>query len=659
MKKQLLYWMAFGLLIFAACQKEESFELGNSPAEGSLQNDATGDCLPKTVSGTYEVGTPLVPTNSTITVSVNVTKTGTYTILTDTVNGIYFKGTGTFTTLGPTNVTLQGNGTPFAAGVNNYVVSFGASICDIQVTTLPSGAGPAVLTLNGAPGNCATPTINGNYILGMALNAANTVVLNVTVTSAGSYNVSTAAVNGMTFSGTGTLATGSQTITLTGSGTPTTAGANTIPLTVGGSTCSFSINVTSGATGSLDGAPTACTPVTVNGTYTAGVALAGTNNVQIRVDFTGAGPYSISTNTVGGMSFAASGNATVGNDQTITLNGTGTPVAGTHNFTVTFGTSTCTFSITVGGSNASGTLDGGPSACAPITVNGTYRVGTVLTATNTVQVRVDVTAAGSYSITTNTVTGFSFSKTGTIAVGNDQLITLDGTGTPTTAGTQTFTVTFGTSTCTFTVNVLPALSTDYFPRTTGSNWSYEIDDDANDSLYRFVIAPTHSAAGNTYNIFMFNDGTGADSSGYYRRAAPNYYEWFDWGSWLGFDNPGWGEYIMLKEDLNAGQSWNTGTFNGTVNGGTPLMARFKYTILQKNITTSLTTSTGTQQYQNVIVVEERIEVFDGSGWVDVTAQIDYMGKSYYAQGIGLIKFEELDGTGALVSHMELRRYVIQ
>ena len=69
MKKQLLYWMAYGLLIFAACQKEESFELGNSPAEGSLQNDATGDCLPKTVSGTYEVGTPLVPTNSTITIA--------------------------------------------------------------------------------------------------------------------------------------------------------------------------------------------------------------------------------------------------------------------------------------------------------------------------------------------------------------------------------------------------------------------------------------------------------------------------------------------------------------------------------------------------------------------------------------------------------------
>jgi hypothetical protein len=358
------------------------------------------------------------------------------------------------------------------------------------------------------------------------------------------------------------------------------------------------------------------------------------------------------------MTFTKSGTATVGNDQTITLDGAGTPVAGTHNFIVNFGSSTCTFSITVGGGNATGTLDGSP-ACAPITVNGTYQVSTALSATNTVQVRVDVTAAGAYSITTNTVTGFSFSKTGTIGVGNDQLITLNGTGTPTASGTQTFTVTFGTSTCTFTVNVQPALSNDYYPRTTGSNWSYEIDDDPDDSLYRTVIAATHSAIGNTYNIFMYDDGTGMDSSGYYRRTAPNYYEWFDYGSWLGYDNPAWGEYILLKEDLNAGQSWTTGNFVGTVNGGTPLTARFKYTILQKNITLSLTTSTGTQQYQNVIVVEERIEVFDGSGWVDVTAQIDYMGKSYYARGIGMIKFESLDGTGALVAQQELRRYSVQ
>lgn len=663
MKKQVLYWLCIALIAIVGCQKETSFELGNSPGEGSLQSDVSGDCMPKTVSGTYQVNTALVPTQSTITVSVNVTKTGIYSITTDTVNGYYFKGTGTFTTLGPTNVTLQGNGTPFAAGVNNFVVKFGASICDIQVTVLPAGAGPAVFTLAGAPGNCTTPTINGNYILNTPLNSSNTVVLNVTVTTAGTYNLTTTAVNGMTFSGTGTLAAGPQTITLTGTGTPTTAGANSIAVTAGGSTCNFTINVTSGASGSLDGAPNACTPATVNGTYTNGVALTGSNTVQVQVDFTTAGPYSISTNTVAGFSFSASGTATVGNDQTITLNGTGTPTAtGTQTFTVTFGTSTCTFTVNVGGGGgpAVGTLDGAPGSCTPVTVNGTYRVGTALTSANNVQVRVDITTAGTYTISTNTVTGFSFSKSGTIGVGNDQLITLDGTGTPTAQGTQTFTVTFGSSSCTFTVPVQPALSNDYFPRTTGSNWSYEFDNDPNDSLYRVVIANTHSALGNTYNIFMANDGGGMDSSGYYRKTTSpnNYYEWFDYGTWLGLDNPGWGEYIMLKDDVPAGNNWKTGSFNGTVNGGTPVQLRFSYTILQKDITFSVTSSTGTQSYNNVIVVEEKIEIFDGSAWQDLTSTIDYQGRSYYARGIGMIQFLALDGSGAETFRMELRRYVV-
>ena len=71
--------------------------------------------------------------------------------------------------------------------------------------------------------------------MGTALGASNTVVLNVNITTAGSYNITTTAVNGMTFTWSGTLALGNQTITLTGSGTPTTAGANVIAVTAGSS----------------------------------------------------------------------------------------------------------------------------------------------------------------------------------------------------------------------------------------------------------------------------------------------------------------------------------------------------------------------------------------------------------------------------------------
>ena len=141
MKKHFFYWLALAFLVITGCQKEVSFELGNTPAEGSLQSDVTGDCLPKTVNGTYVATTALVPTTNSITVSVNVARTGTYVVTTDTINGYYFRGTGTFTALGATNVTLRGNGTPFAAGIDNFVVSFDSTICDIAVTVLPAGAG--------------------------------------------------------------------------------------------------------------------------------------------------------------------------------------------------------------------------------------------------------------------------------------------------------------------------------------------------------------------------------------------------------------------------------------------------------------------------------------------------------------------------------------
>ena len=134
MKKQLLYWLAAVLILSMGCQKELSFEGSNTPAEGSLQDDASGDCLPKTVNGTYVTGIALVPATNTISVDLNITKTGTYVVGTDTVNGFFFRATGTFTTLGTTTVTLRGFGTPFASGINNFVVSFDSTFCDIQVT---------------------------------------------------------------------------------------------------------------------------------------------------------------------------------------------------------------------------------------------------------------------------------------------------------------------------------------------------------------------------------------------------------------------------------------------------------------------------------------------------------------------------------------------
>ena len=770
MKNLVFYWLLLMLIIGIGCQKELSFENGNIPAKGSLQSDGSGDCLPKTVNGVYLATTALVPANNTITARVNVTRTGIYLISTDTVNGYFFRASGVFTTLGNTDITLRGNGTPFSAGVNNFIVKFDSTICDIAVTVMPAGTGPAVLTLNGSPGNCTGAVVNGVYATATALTATNTVAVNVMVTTPGTYNITTT-YQGMTFASSGVFTTaGANSVTLVGSGTPTTAGVNIVPLTVGATACNFSVTVGSPSVGTLGGGPGACTPSTVNGVFTVGTATTATNTVQVQLSVTTAGTFNISTNIVAGFSFAGSGTITAGTSlitliatgtpttagpqtftltygtntctfivtvlpgaggavgtlgggpgactpstiigaylvgtpltaghtaqvqinvttpgtytistnsvtgfsfsgtgtavagtQLITLNSTGTPTtAGTQTFTVTFGTSTCTFAIVVSAtSGAVCTLGGGPGACTPSTVNGTYNPGVALSAANTLQVQINATTAGAYTISSNTVTGFSFSGTGTAALGN-QLIILNGSGTPTTAGAQTFTVTIGTSSCTFVVTVV-AISTDYFPRTTGSNWSYEFDDnvDPTDTLLRYATSFTHNALGNTYNIFMQTDGTPPiDSGGYYRKNGGDYFEWFNAGSFIGYDPPPvWAEYTFLKDNVVVGTSWLSQGFAGVVAGPppTPLNIRFKYAIFQKDINVTITTSLGTVTYNNVIVVEEKFEREIAPGvWTDITSAVGSF-KSYYAKGIGLIKFEAFDGSGGPVYLQELRRYQV-
>jgi hypothetical protein len=766
MRKQIIGVLVLCLLFMHSCQKEVDF-VDDGVSLGTLQEDGIGDCLPKTINGIYIATTPLTASNS-ISVAVNVTELGTYTIASDTVSGFYFRSTGSFTALGVDTITLQGGGTPATSGTHVFTITYGSSTCDIAIDVLPSGSTPAVFALAGAPAVCSSFVVNGSYAVGTPLGVSNTVVLNVNVTTVGAYNISTSK-NGMTFSKTGSFtAPGPQTLTLNGSGTPTVNGVNTFSITAGTSTCSFDVTVGSSAVGTLAGSPGGCLPANINGTYTVGTVLTATNTVEVQVNVSTIGAYNITTNTVSGISFSKSGTFTATGNQSVILNGTGTPsAAGAQTFTVTFGSSTCTFTINVVGTTAAGTLGGTPNACTPSSFQGTYTQNVALTATNTLTVQVNVTAVGSYTISTDVVAGFSFSKTGTFSTTGVQTVILNGAGTPNSSGLKTFTVTFGTSTCTaavtvaagggpatgtlgggpapaactpftvngtytvgvalvsgtntvtvqvnvatigtysittntvsnfsfsasgtfsttgiqtvtlngtgtpaasgaisfiatwgtstcsFVVNVVAAPAADYYPRTANSNWSFEIDDIAIDSLYRVATNQTITAAGNQFTIFMQDDGFGLDSGGYYRKAGGDYYEWFDAGAFIGYDNPLWAEYIMVKDNVPQGTNWKSQPFAGTI-GGQPLIIRFSYTILQKDVPISVTASTGTTTYNNVIVVEEKFEMFNGATWDDITNLVGYF-KSYYARNIGLIKFEVFDDTQTLTDWMELRRKVI-
>jgi hypothetical protein len=87
---------------------------------------APGTCTAATIAGSYQVGIPLLGPN-TIAFQVNVTSAGAYSIMTNTVNGFHFTGSGAFQTLGVHTVVLTASGTPVTAGTYTYSPAGGSN----------------------------------------------------------------------------------------------------------------------------------------------------------------------------------------------------------------------------------------------------------------------------------------------------------------------------------------------------------------------------------------------------------------------------------------------------------------------------------------------------------------------------------------------------
>lgn len=398
-----------------------------------------------------------------------------------------------------------------------------------------------------------------------------------------------------------------------------------------------------------------CLGAVVGGSYYKDSTLTAAHYVDISVQVDTAGTYSITTDSVNGYYFKAAGTFNATGTQVIRLAAAGKPLAtGTDIFTVIYNGTFCEFSVTV---NAPA---GGSSvftvACAGATPAGTYTVGTALTSANTITLNVNVTQVGSWSVTTApAVNGMTFAGTGTFTNTGAQTIQLNGSGTPAAAGVHTFTVTGGTGTCTFQVTstAVPTVP-DYFPRTAFSNWSYEYDNDPDDSLLIYVIQPTVSKDGNTYNVFMYNDGfSPIDTFGYYRRSGPDYFEWGDLSYGL-LDEPVRGEFIFLKDNQTVGATWNSAQFDGeytdqTTGNTFPVTLRWEMQILQQNATVTVN---GTS-YTNVIEVKQQLKQLVGTSW----ALVGYF-RNYFARDKGLIKQDFYDDADNLLSESDVRRLVV-
>lgn len=397
-----------------------------------------------------------------------------------------------------------------------------------------------------------------------------------------------------------------------------------------------------------------CLGAVVSGTYYKDTTLKSSNYVDVTVQVDTVGTYTISTDTVNGYYFKASGTFSATGTQTVRLTGGGKPLAaGTNIFTVTYNGTVCEFSVTV-------TLPAGSIAvftfnCTGATPVGNYVVGTAVTSANTITLTVNVTSIGTWGVsTTPAVNGLIFGGTGTFNTTGTQTITLTATGTPAAAGAFTYTVIGGSGTCTFQCTATAPAPPDYFPRTANSNWSYQFDGVFNDSLLIYVISPTKTINGNTYNLFFYNDGVNVDSFGYYRRSGGDYFEWINMGAYVGLDNDLWMEWTFLKDNLTAGGTWTSAQFSGPFtdpnSGATAnVTLRWNFTITQQNASVTV----GSTNYTNVIQVKQALEQQVGTSWV-LAAWFD----SYYARDKGLIKQDLYDDMNTLQYAQDVRRLVI-
>lgn len=208
-------------------------------------------------------------------------------------------------------------------------------------------------------------------------------------------------------------------------------------------------------------------------------------------------------------------------------------------------------------------------SCASAQVNGTYIAGTTLTASNTIALHVNVTVVGDYSISTNVVNGISFSKTGTFTATGDQVITLNGAGTPAAAGIRTYTFTGGGNTCSVDLTAISNVP------------AGAITCKMNGVLYNFTVSPHGSLVNNpgmNFKVYARSGSTGFEiwiqhptltplTTGSYNVNMPGFYikgQYTDavYNYWMGESNGSTqsNPFTIVITSLNATEV--TGTFSG-------------------------------------------------------------------------------------------------
>lgn len=148
-----------------------------------------------------------------------------------------------------------------------------------DITGNDSTSGTAKYSFGNNSDSCAGATLAGTFVAGTATSSSNTVTLKVNVDSIGTYQISTAIVNGISFKTSGNFtATGQQNITLVATGTPINSG--NFNYKAGNSGCIFTIAVQGKTVPPLTFDCKECSymPVCVGSWYTYELAFGGTSS---------------------------------------------------------------------------------------------------------------------------------------------------------------------------------------------------------------------------------------------------------------------------------------------------------------------------------------------------------------------------------------------
>lgn len=290
------------------------------------------------------------------------------------------------------------------------------------------------------------------------------------------------------------------------------------------------------------------------------------------------------------------------------------------------------FESGVGITAATGTLKDSSGNCQGISVVGTYVVDSTLNDSNYLVVTATITKGGTYKIYSDTANGYWFKDSSITLTPGTQTFKLIGYGKPILPLTSVFTVYFNTSYCLLSVtatatpssggggSTVTSPSGNYFPTTTGSNWTYY--DLTGDSLTVTATNFTATIASKTYKVFISDQG---DTTIYRKDSLQG--EYYTYGTFAGDSRLI--EYKFLDDKVALNSFWETDTLS-TSSVGIPVTYKIRFTIDAKNNQYTINGNV----LDSVIKVKQEILVQVSPGLF--TIQPTGTAYSYYAKKVGLV-----------------------